>query len=64
MFPPGATLALSNIAYERLCLLLNLASLYCRLATNEDRWAVEGIKRAVTSFAVRSTNRLAVMHFT
>jgi programmed cell death 6-interacting protein len=56
MFASGATLTLSNIAYERLSLLLNLASLYCRLATNEDRSTVEGIKRAVASFAVSSAN--------
>lgn len=56
MFAPGVPLELSNIAYERMCLLLNLASLYCHLATDEDRSTMEEIKRAVTSFVVSAKN--------
>ncbi|KAF8589825.1 pH-response regulator [Ramaria rubella] len=43
-------LTLSNLAYERANVLYNLAVLYCRLATSEDRSNGEGIKRAVAHF--------------
>lgn len=53
MYTPGVTLALPNIAYERLCVLLNLVALFSGLANGEDRSSAEGIKRAVVGFAVR-----------
>ncbi|KAF8312441.1 BRO1-domain-containing protein [Clavulina sp. PMI_390] len=51
MYTPGVQVALSSIAYERCCLLLNFASLHCHLAAGEDRSTAEGIKRAVIGFA-------------
>lgn len=45
-------MALSNLHYERASILLNLACLFCQLGTCEDRVSEEGIKRAVTHFAV------------
>ena len=53
MYTPGETFELPNIAYERLCLLLNLTALLCRIAADEDRSSMEGIKRAAGGFAVR-----------
>lgn len=45
-------LTLSNLFYERACVLFNLASLYCQLASAQDRTSSEGINRALNQFQV------------
>ncbi|CCA73787.1 probable palA protein [Serendipita indica DSM 11827] len=39
-------LSLSNLAYERICVLFNLAALFCQLADAQNRSNTDGIKRA------------------
>ncbi|KAG8905997.1 pH-response regulator protein palA/rim20 [Tulasnella sp. 403] len=49
---PGAgPLTLSNICYERVNILYNLASLYCQLARSQDKENGEGVKVATNHFA-------------
>ncbi|KDQ14864.1 hypothetical protein BOTBODRAFT_158886 [Botryobasidium botryosum FD-172 SS1] len=51
-FPSSTSqlLTLPNLFYERACVLFNLASLYCQLASAQDRISAEGIKRASNQF--------------
>ncbi|KAJ2922412.1 hypothetical protein H1R20_g14677, partial [Candolleomyces eurysporus] len=42
--------SLNSLAFERACVLFNLAALYSQLATAEDRSTPEGIKRATSHF--------------
>ncbi|EJD06562.1 BRO1-domain-containing protein [Fomitiporia mediterranea MF3/22] len=44
--PSERWIEISNIAYERVAMLFNLAALYSQLASGEDRSHAEGIKRA------------------
>ncbi|KAG9001425.1 pH-response regulator protein palA/rim20 [Tulasnella sp. JGI-2019a] len=44
------TLSFANICFERVCVLYNLASLYCKLATDQDKESSEGIKHATNYF--------------
>ncbi|KAG8880476.1 pH-response regulator protein palA/rim20 [Tulasnella sp. 332] len=44
------TLTLDNICFERVCVLYNLTSLYCKLATDQDKGSSEGIKHATNYF--------------
>ncbi|PVF99793.1 putative pala protein [Serendipita vermifera] len=37
---------LSNLAYERVCILFNLAALFCQLAEAQNRTGTDGLKRA------------------
>ncbi|KAG8835885.1 pH-response regulator protein palA/rim20 [Serendipita sp. 399] len=48
--PPQPPLSLSNLAYERVCLLFNLAALFCHLAEAQNRDTTEGIKRASANY--------------
>ena len=52
-FLPGSPpIVLTNLAYERVCLLFNLAALLSQLADGEDRSTPEGIKRATAYYQV------------
>lgn len=44
--PSQQPLTLSNLAYERVCVLFNLAALFCELAEGQDRTSADGIRRA------------------
>ncbi|KAG8797391.1 pH-response regulator protein palA/rim20 [Serendipita sp. 398] len=48
--PTQSPLSLSNLAYERVCILFNLASLFCHLAEAQSRETTEGIKRASANY--------------
>lgn len=45
-------LTMSNLVYERISILYNLAALYCNLAVVEDRSNGDGIKRSLANFQV------------
>jgi programmed cell death 6-interacting protein len=52
-FQPGSPpIILTNLAYERVSLLFNLAALLSQLADGEDRSTPEGIKRATAYYQV------------
>lgn len=57
---PGNTLpiGLSDLNYERSCVLLGLAGLYCALGSNEDLNSGESMKRAAGYFQ----NAAGVLH--
>ncbi|KAI0783675.1 pH-response regulator [Abortiporus biennis] len=51
IFNPGSLPeVLSNLEYERCCVIFNLASLYCQLAAAEDRSNPNGLKQAIQSY--------------
>jgi programmed cell death 6-interacting protein len=45
---------LSNLHFERCCILFNLASLYSQLGLAEDRTKPDGVKRMSAFYQVRS----------
>ncbi|KAH9058360.1 pH-response regulator [Lactarius vividus] len=48
--PDSLPVSLSNLHYERCCVLFNLASLYSQLGLAEDRTNPDGVKRASTFY--------------
>ncbi|KAI0303832.1 pH-response regulator [Multifurca ochricompacta] len=49
-FPDSLPVSLSNLHFERCCLLFNLASLYSQLGLAEDHTTPDGLKRASTFY--------------
>ncbi|KAI0264511.1 BRO1-domain-containing protein [Gloeopeniophorella convolvens] len=48
--PDALPVSLSNLHFERCCLLFNLAALYSQLGLAEDRSTPEGVKRALAFY--------------
>ncbi|CAA7266857.1 unnamed protein product [Cyclocybe aegerita] len=62
VFQPSAIpITLSNLVFERACVLFNLAALYSQLAAAEDRSKSDGITRAGTNFR-RAAGVLSYLH--
>lgn len=56
VFQPSAVpVTLTNLAFERCCVLFNLAALYSQLAEKEGRQTKERIKKARVYYQVRRT---------
>ena len=47
-------ITLRSLAFERAAVLFNLGALYSQLASSEDRSTLEGLKRAIAHYQVRS----------
>jgi hypothetical protein len=51
--PSATAVELPDLQYERACVLLNISATYARMAIQEDRNSVEGMKKAIAYFCVR-----------
>lgn len=56
--PTQLPIQLSDLVYERCCVLINIAAAYAKLATMEDRTQAEGMKQAIANLQARCTASL------